>query len=182
MVYPILTEEQRNCPHPNIVEVPTPPTDSQDHKRPLELSQCDLCGTLFSRHDNNRIVNPGGDDGECVDCESKGVNHIDMLRGVVAKNSNNGSVVKSTGAIMSPPSGATVTIKQDDDYSRLFTGRDTTLVISHDNDPKFQKFPQYSPNFPPKPGEKTAAEDSRSLYDASKGRVRKLDRQQKQQH
>jgi hypothetical protein len=156
-----LTEQQRNCPHPNVrVTVMTPP-DPKNNNRKMVMSVCDACKASFWRvgKDGEDAIIDGG--AGCVECNSKG-SDLNMLRGV------------ATAAVVEPTPAVDMSETAKDDYKKLFTGRDTTLIISHDNDPKFQSFPQYSPNFPPKEGEETAAEDSRSLYDASKGRVRKV--------
>lgn len=145
----MLTKKQLNCPHPNIRVTHTTEPDSGGHKDNGKVfSICDTCGAQFwnivgSSEENHIIGNDGSE--KCVDCESKGIpSHMDMLRG-------------TTAATPSPPETATTSKDPAPPPIKISNDRISNIIVSHDeNDPKFQRFPQYAPNYPPKGGDEEA--------------------------
>lgn len=152
-----LTEQQLNCPHPNIRVTHTMEPDSGSHNGNVYgkvFSICDTCGAQFWNtlgEEEYHII--GYDDSKkCVDCESKGISHMDMLRG--------------TATPMSTPEEA---VTKDTAPPKISSDNISNIIVSHDiNDPKFQRHPQYSPHYPPKGGD----EEARSV-DKRGNRIRK---------
>lgn len=134
----ILTEQQLNCPHPDIeVMVMTPP--DPDGKR-MVMSMCHTCQAVFwklGKDGNNNIVDS---DYDCVECHSKGAD-LNMLRGV-------------TTAADTPPSPPVEEEEKAAPPPIISSDRISDIIISHDeDDPKFQRYPQYAPGYQPKDGD-----------------------------
>lgn len=137
-----LTKKQQNCPHPNPrVTAMTPPNPRNGDKR-IIMMVCDGCNVPLYRVGSSS--SSSGDDEAphvidtgCVECDSKG-------------KSSNTSI---TTTVMDDDNEPVAPEKHPVNISGG-RGTMTDIIISHDiNDPKFQRYPQYSPDYPPKDGE-----------------------------
>ena len=134
-----LNEEQNNCPHPNIEVMMMTPEDPKTGKR-MVMSMCRTCNAIFwksGKDGNNNIIT---DFHGCVECNSKNAD-LNMLRGV-------------TAAADTPPSPPVEEEEKAAPPPIISSDRISDIIISHDeDDPKFQRYPQYAPGYQPKDGD-----------------------------